>query len=59
MGDAVNLASRLQSLTKEVGGEVLVSGETVRRLKGTFALEALPDVARKGRTADVEVYRAA
>jgi class 3 adenylate cyclase len=59
VGDAVNLASRLQSLTKELGGQILVSGDTVRRLKGTFALEALPAVHVKGRVADVEVYRAA
>jgi class 3 adenylate cyclase len=59
VGDAVNLASRLQSLTKELGAQILVSGETVRRLKSTFALEALPAVRVKGRAADVEVYRAA
>jgi class 3 adenylate cyclase len=59
VGDAVNLASRLQSLTRELGGQILVSGDTVRRLKGSFALEALPAVHVKGRAADVEVYRAA
>jgi adenylate cyclase len=59
VGDPVNLASRIQGLTKEVGGDVLVSGETVRRLKERFALEALPAVRVKGRSADVEVYRAA
>jgi class 3 adenylate cyclase len=58
VGDPVNLASRLQSLTKEVGGDLLVSGDTVRRLRAPVALEALPAVRVKGRTAEVEVYRA-
>jgi adenylate cyclase len=59
VGDPVNLASRIQGLTKEVGGVVLVSGDTVRRLKGPTGLEALPAVRVKGRLAEVEVYRAA
>jgi class 3 adenylate cyclase len=59
VGDPVNLASRIQDLTKEVGADVLVSGATVRRLQETFALEALPAVRVKGRAAEVEVYRAA
>jgi adenylate cyclase len=58
VGDPVNLASRLQSLTKEVGGDLLVSGETVRRLRTPVSLEALPAVRVKGRVAEVEVYRA-
>ena len=59
VGDPVNLASRIQGLTKEVGGDILVSGDTVRRLKEPFTLEALPAVRVKGRLAEVEVYRAA
>jgi hypothetical protein len=59
VGDPVNLASRIQDLTKEVGAEVLVSGETVRRLHDPVALEALPAVRVKGRSVEVEVYRAA
>jgi class 3 adenylate cyclase len=38
---------------------VLVSGDTVRRLKDPTSLEALPAVRVKGRLAEVEVYRAA
>jgi class 3 adenylate cyclase len=37
---------------------VLVSGETVRRLKEPVSLEALPALRVKGRMAEVEVYRA-
>ena len=32
VGDAVNLASRIQGLTKELGGDILVSGTTRARL---------------------------
>lgn len=58
VGDPVNLASRIQDLTKEVGGDLLVSGDTVRRLHDRVMLEALPTVRVKGRSAEVEVYRA-
>jgi adenylate cyclase len=56
VGDAVNLASRLQGLTKELQTDVLVSGTTRARLNGELPLRALPAVRVKGRTAEVEVY---
>ena len=59
VGDPVNLASRIQSLTQDGGGVVLGSGETVRRLKDRVDLEPLPAVRVKGRMAEVEVFRAA
>jgi adenylate cyclase len=59
VGDPVNLASRIQSLTKEVGSDILVSGETRRRLDGRFELDPLPAVRVKGKSVEVEVYRLA
>jgi class 3 adenylate cyclase len=56
VGDAVNLASRLQGLTKELQTDVLVSGSTRARLDGDVPLRALPAIRVKGRTAEVEVY---
>jgi class 3 adenylate cyclase len=57
VGDSVNLASRLQGLTKELRADVLVSGATRARLDdGDLPLTALPAVKVKGRTAEVEVY---
>jgi adenylate cyclase len=56
VGDAVNLASRLQGLTKDLHADVLVSGTTRSRLDGGLPLVALPSVRVKGRTAEVEVY---
>ena len=56
VGDAVNLASRLQGLTKELETDVVVSGTTRARLDGDLPLTRLPAVKVKGRTAEVEVY---
>ena len=56
VGDAVNLTSRIQALNKDFGTQILVSGETRRRLEGEFDLKPLPAVRVKGRTAEVEVY---
>jgi adenylate cyclase len=57
VGDSVNLASRLQGLTKELHADVLVSGATRARLEDRdLPLTPLPAVKVKGRTAEVEVY---
>jgi class 3 adenylate cyclase len=56
VGDTVNLASRIEGLTKEIGADILVSGTTARGLDGV-ALAPLPAVLVKGRTAEVEVFR--
>jgi class 3 adenylate cyclase len=52
----VNLASRLQGLTKELQTDVLVSATTRARLNGELPLRPLPAVKVRGRTAEVEVY---
>src|SRR5437867_1308943 len=59
VGDPVNLASRIQNLNKEFGSDILVSGDTRRRLDGRFELVALPAVRVKGKSGEVEVYRLA
>jgi adenylate cyclase len=57
VGDPVNLASRIQSLTKEFGADILVSGDTRRQLDGRFDLVQLPAVRVKGKSLEVEVFR--
>ena len=57
VGDPVNLASRIQSLNKEFGSDILVSGTTRRHLDGQFELVQLPAVRVKGKSVEVEVYR--
>ena len=59
VGDAVNLASRIQGLTKDAGTDVLVSATTRAQLDGAFPLIALPAARVKGKSAEVEVYRLA
>jgi len=58
VGDAVNLASRIQALNKELGTEILVSDATRTRLQDEAALESLPAVRVKGKSVEVSVYRA-
>ncbi|PYN05195.1 MAG: adenylate/guanylate cyclase domain-containing protein, partial [Candidatus Rokuibacteriota bacterium] len=57
VGDPVNLASRIQGLTKTLGSDILVSADTRERLTGEFRLELLPAVLVKGKSVEVEVYR--
>ncbi len=56
VGDAVNLASRIQALNKDFGTQVLVSGATHARLSSPVGLESLPAVRVKGRSAEVTVF---
>jgi adenylate cyclase len=57
VGDTVNLASRIQGLTKEVGADIVVSATTARGLDGAASLAPLPAVRVKGKSAEVEVFR--
>jgi len=60
VGDTVNLASRLQSLTKELGTEMIISAATHARLSETelntirFREPTLTKV--KGKTLPVEIF---
>jgi len=60
VGDTVNLASRLQSLTKEVGTEIILSAATHARLAESelsmTELRQLPPTSVKGKAHPVEIY---
>jgi adenylate cyclase len=56
VGDPVNLASRIQGLTKDFKVDILISEATRQRLDGV-AVEELPTVRVKGRAEDVNVYK--
>ncbi|MFQ5944432.1 MAG: adenylate/guanylate cyclase domain-containing protein [Anaerolineales bacterium] len=58
MGDAANLAARLQDITKELGRPILLSEETFRALDGTgdFEMDRIPKVAIRGRQDPVTIY---
>jgi adenylate cyclase len=57
VGDAVNLASRIQGLNKELGTDILLSDATRGQLSNGGGLETLPAVRVKGRSVEVSVFR--
>jgi adenylate cyclase len=56
VGDTVNLASRIQDLTKTVAADILISATTRAALHGEVAVTPLPATRVKGRSAEVEVF---
>jgi adenylate cyclase len=56
MGDAVNLASRLQDLNKRYGTTILVSETTAAAVGGARTFRRVDRVVVKGRHAEVEVF---
>jgi adenylate cyclase len=57
IGDAVNLASRLEGMTKELGCDVLLSEDLFRSVEQHVLAEPLKRIKVKGRDQDVMVYR--
>lgn len=58
IGQTVNLAQRLEQLTKRCGGPVLLSEATVQRLPARDGLICLGPVAVEGLDGEIVVYRA-
>jgi adenylate cyclase len=62
IGDTVNLASRLESLTKEYGAPILISEFTYAAVRGQFVTRELGDVAElggvtvRGKSEAVKIY---
>lgn len=57
IGDAVNVASRIEGLNKAHGTDILLSESTVQMLEGRFLAEKVGDERVKGRERPVTVYR--
>lgn len=57
MGDAVNLASRLEGLTKQYGVDILLGELTVRALGPGFVLREIDQVKVKGKTEPVIIHQ--
>ena len=57
IGNTVNVASRIQGLTKELGCDILASQETVERLQGSFRMDKDPPRLVKGYSRPIIVYR--
>ena len=56
IGDAVNLASRLEGATKELGADVLISEDTKLLLDDSFETRAIREITVKGRAQPVMTY---
>ena len=57
IGNTVNVASRIQGLTKELRCDILVSEETVERLAGSFEMGKEPARLVKGYSRPIIVHR--
>jgi adenylate cyclase len=56
LGDAVNIAARLESLNKEKGTKALVSSEIVKKCHNDFNFKDLGNAKVKGKQNDVHIF---
>jgi len=58
IGDGVNLASRLETLTKtpEYGARIIISAATLMKAKGRYRTKSLGKVAVKGKQELTDIY---
>jgi adenylate cyclase len=56
IGDTVNLAARLESITKEYNTSIIISEYTYEAVKGKFLTRQLGAVSVKGKTRPVRIY---
>ena len=56
IGDAVNLAARLEGANKAFGTGILLSGDTAALLPGNIPLRVLDEVIVKGKSQAIRVY---
>jgi adenylate cyclase len=56
IGDPVNLASRIESLNKPLGTDILISENTWRLVKSKFIVEEMPSVSVKGKEKPVRIF---
>jgi adenylate cyclase len=56
IGDVVNVASRIEGLTRKFNTGILISGSTFQALKGAVAAQSLGEEVVKGRVQPVPIY---
>jgi len=56
IGDNVNLASRMEGLTKQYGAQILISKSTYDKLKGSYIIRPIDLVEVKGKQEAVEIF---
>ena len=56
IGDAVNVASRLEGASKQYGTQILIGAETARLISDVFTIREIDNIAVYGRTEGLAVY---
>jgi len=56
LGDAVNLAARLEGQSKEYGMKIILGEETAKEMESEFVVLELDKIAVKGKTEGVTIY---
>ena len=56
LGDAVNLAARLEGQSKEYGVPIILGEETAKKMDEEFVMVELDTIAVKGKTEPVKIY---
>jgi adenylate cyclase len=56
VGDAINVAARVERLTRDLGVDLLITDEVRSELDGRFRLRAMPAVAVKGKAEPLATY---
>ncbi|HLO14391.1 MAG TPA: adenylate/guanylate cyclase domain-containing protein, partial [Anaerolineales bacterium] len=56
VGDAVNLAARIESYTREVNRPILIDSYTRASLPDSIAIDSLGKITLKGKTLPVQIY---
>jgi len=56
IGDPVNLASRIEALTKPLGADILISEDTWKLIGDRFICEEMPSVTVKGKAKPVRIF---
>ena len=56
LGDAVNLAARLEGQSKNYGVKIVIGEDTARQVDGKFAILPLDMIAVKGKTVAVSIF---
>lgn len=56
IGDAVNLASRIEALNKPLGTDILLSEHTYDLVKDAVIVKKMPAVKVKGKSGELAIY---
>ena len=56
IGDAVNLAARLESSSKTLGKTLVVGEDTVKTAKQKYYFDYIDQITVKGKTEEIKVY---